>query len=230
MPEENAYFVRGEDGEEYGPVALAELRTWVGENRVGLGTTVRLDEPGELWQPWQYHAELVALLAQARVTGPMADGSLPVIAPIGRRIVAGLLDLVLSHLLLMPIIFTSILLLPADLAIHLMLQGVLPQSGPAQMPFWFELTIDLIYFGGLTLYYTCFHALHGRTPAKSVTRLRVVDQNGRKPSPLKAFLRALVFIVCISPPLWGLPLLYIYLNPQRRALHDMVAGTYVVER
>ncbi len=227
MPEDHAFFVRGEDGGEYGPVGLAELRSWVGENRVGLGTEARRDAPDEPWRPWQQHPELVALLAEAQATGH--EAAVPVIAPLGRRIMAGLLDLVLSHLLLMPILFTSVFFLPVDLTARLMLQGVLPQAGPIQFPFWFEMLVDVIYFGGLTLYYTGFHARHGRTPAKSIARLRVVDFNGARPSPLKAFLRATVFIICISPPLWGLPLAYAFLNPQRRTLHDMVAGTYVVE-
>jgi uncharacterized RDD family membrane protein YckC len=226
MPEEDAYFVRGEDGEEYGPVDLAELRSWVGENRAGLGTEVRRDAPGERWRPWQEYPELVALIAEARAG---LNPHVPVIAPLARRAAAAMLDLVLSHLLLMPILFTSVFFLPVDLAAHLALQGVIPQAAPVQFPFWFELVFDLLYFGGLTLYYTGFVAFHGRTPAKSIARLRVVDLNGAKPSPLKAFLRATVFIICISPPLWGLPLAYALFNAERRALHDMVAGTYVVE-
>ena len=69
MSDNDAYWVRGEDGEEYGPVALAELREWVGENRVGLGTDVRLDTPHGTWHSWQFYPELVALLAEVKATG-----------------------------------------------------------------------------------------------------------------------------------------------------------------
>ena len=62
-PPPPAFIVRGDDGEEYGPVDLAELREWVRENRAGLGTVVRPDRPDASWQPWQNYPELVALLA-----------------------------------------------------------------------------------------------------------------------------------------------------------------------
>jgi uncharacterized RDD family membrane protein YckC len=231
MPENHAYFVRGDDGEEYGPVGLAELREWVGENRVGLGTQVRLDGPGELWQAWQYYPELVALLAEMRATG-LAVG--PVLAPVGRRILAGVLDLVLNLVLIMPLILVFYFFLPGDLLIRLfqysqlILQGTSPLPQPPQIPFWFQAGYDAIFLGVGMLYYTGFHALHGHTPAKAVTRLRVVDAQGRKPPFLKVLLRALVFVVSVYV-FYGIPLFYILLNPQRRALHDLVAGTYVVE-
>ena len=72
-----------------------------------------------------------------------------------------------------------------------------------------------------------FIAAHGQTPAKSLLRLRVVDQFGQKPDLLKVLLRAVVLIFSIS--LFFIPLTYAFFNPQRRALHDFVAGTYVVE-
>jgi uncharacterized RDD family membrane protein YckC len=196
MPENHAFFVRGDDGE-------------------------------------QYYPELVALLAEMRVTGLAAAG--PVLAPIGRRILAGMADLVLVFFLIMPLIFlTFFLLLPVDQLAQLartgvdVLQGVIPQN-PPQLPLWFEAVLDAIRLLGATLYYAGFYAAHGRTPAKSVLRLEVVDAQGRKPVLVKALLRALVFVVSVYI-FYGIPLIYAFLNPQRRALHDMVAGTYVVER
>jgi uncharacterized RDD family membrane protein YckC len=78
------------------------------------------------------------------------------------------------------------------------------------------------------LYFAGFLAAHGRTPAKSVLRLRVVDAQGRNPTFAMALLRGFVVMICVN--LWCLPMLYAFFNPQRRALHDIVAGTYVVER
>ena len=235
MPDNHAFFVRGDDGEEYGPADLAELREWVGENRIGLGTEVRLDTPGELWRVWQYYPELVALLAEVRVTGaiPGLAGLVP--APFGRRILAGVADLILSFILILPPLFVCFLLLPPDFMAQssqywqAVLNGQILTDPPPQPPLGFEMAIDGLRFGSLVLYYAGFHALHGRTPAKSVLHLRVVDLEGRKPAPMKAFIRALVYAISIMP-LWGLPLLYVFLNPQRRTLHDIVAGTYVVER
>ena len=79
----------------------------------------------------------------------------------------------------------------------------------------------------LALYFTGFHAAHGQTPAKALLRLRVVDSSGQKPGLAKALLRALALIFSMS--LFFIPLVYAFLNPQRRTLHDFVAGTYVVK-
>jgi uncharacterized RDD family membrane protein YckC len=234
MPEEKAFFVRGEDGEEYGPVGLAELRQWVAENRAGLGTTVRLDAPGELWQPWQYHPELVALLADVRVTGSGVDGASPIVAPLGCRSIAAVTDLILCYLVTAPILAVVFFLLPADLIVRLytyswaLLQGAAATSAAPMIPGWFAVLSDLVWYGMPVLYFGGFVAAHGRTPAKSIFRLRVVDAQGRKPVFFKACLRSLVFVASVYV-FYGIPLLYTFLNPQRRALHDLAAGTYVVE-
>jgi uncharacterized RDD family membrane protein YckC len=226
MSENNTYLVRGEDGAEYGPVALTELREWVAENRAGLGTEVRVDLPDATWHSWHFYPELVALLAEVRVTG--LPPAMPVLAPMGKRFLAGILDLILCHILIMPLLFVSIFLLPVDMASHLFLQSVLPPGPPIQFPSWYELLADVIYFGGILLYYAGYQAVHGRTPAKALMHLRVVDEAGQKPPLPKALLRALILIVSIFP-LWTIPLFAIFFNPQRRALHDLAAGTYVVE-
>jgi uncharacterized RDD family membrane protein YckC len=41
-------------------------------------------------------------------------------------------------------------------------------------------------------------------------------------------MRAFVFMISIYF-FYGIPLFYTFFNPQRRALHDIVASTYVVE-
>jgi len=86
---------------------------------------------------------------------------------------------------------------------------------------------SLIADSMLALYMTGFLAAHGRTPAKSIFRIKVVDQTGQKPSMAKALLRALVLVLSLG--LSGIPLLYAFFNPERRAFHDFIAGTYVVE-
>jgi uncharacterized RDD family membrane protein YckC len=87
--------------------------------------------------------------------------------------------------------------------------------------------VDLISDFILALYFTGFHAIHGKTPGKALLGLRVVEQSGHNPPVLKAFFRAVVLI--FSMGLLFLPLLYVFLAPQRRALHDLVADTIVVD-
>jgi uncharacterized RDD family membrane protein YckC len=58
-------------------------------------------------------------------------------------------------------------------------------------------------------------------------RLKVVDQTGDKPSPARSFVRGVVLIVSMG--LFFIPFIYVFLNPQRRALHDLAADTCVVD-
>ena len=227
LPEKNSFWIRGDDGQEYGPVDLNDLRDWVRENRAGLGTEVRLDEPGAPWHPWQNYPELVALLAEVHVTSPVPGQPGLVIAPVGRRMIAFALDLVLISILVTPIFLTLGLGFLPDWFVQYVVATSQPPFTPPDLPLYAKVIANLISDFVLALYFTGFHAAHGKTPAKALLRLRVVDQSGRKPGPVKAFLRALALIISMS--LFFLPLAYAFFNPQRRTLHDLIAGTYVVE-
>jgi uncharacterized RDD family membrane protein YckC len=228
LPENRAFLVRGDDGTEYGPVDMAELREWVRENRAGLGTVVRLDEPGSPWQPWQTYPELVALLAEAQVTSPVPGHPGLVIAPLGRRVCAFIVDLLLSGFLTFPILFALALIYMPDWCVQSALASIQPQlTSPPQLPLNDRIVGSLISDAILVFYMAGFHAAHGKTPAKAFLRTRVVDQNGKKPPFAKSFVRAVALVVSLS--LYGLPLAYAFFNPQRRTFHDFIAGTYVVE-
>lgn len=227
LPENRTFLIRGDDGEEYGPVDMAELREWVQENRAGLGMVVRLDEPGSLWQPWQYYPELVALLAEARITSPVPNQPGLVIAPLGKRILAGAADLVLAYFLMIPIFIVLTLVYAPDWYIQFTLALVRAQNSMPPAPFDYMLLVNLILHMGLAAYMAGFHAAHGQTPAKAILHLRVVDQNGEKPRFTRSLLRGLILVFSLS--LYGIPLTYAFFNPQRRTFHDFIAGTYVVE-
>ena len=227
LPENHSFLIRGDDGQEYGPVDLEELRDWVQENRAGLGTEVRLDEPGAPWHPWQTYPELVALLAEVHVTSPVPGQPGLVIAPVGRRILAFALDLVLISILVTPIFITLALVCLPDWFVQYVVATSQPPFSPPDLPQSAKVTASLISDLVLALYFTGFQAAHGKTPAKAILRLRVVDQSGQKPGIIKALLRSLALIFSMS--LFFLPLTYAFFNPQRRALHDFIAGTYVVE-
>ena len=225
-----AFIVRGDDGEEYGPVSLEELREWVRENRAGLGTTVRADEPNSLWQPWQYYPELVALLAEIRATtlGPGV-----VLAPLPQRMVALIVDLILAYIMAIPLWAISLVAFPSQFIQQQIIWGqtVLSSgvmSTPPPLPLWAQWLTEAIIYGTLILYMAGFHAAHGRTPAKSILKLQVVNEHGQKPTIPQALLRGLV--LSLSVAMYGLPLLVAFIHPQRRALHDLAAGTYVVEK
>jgi uncharacterized RDD family membrane protein YckC len=237
-PPPAAFIVRGDDGEEYGPVDLAELREWVRENRAGLGTVVRSDRPEAPWQPWQSFPELVALLAEAQTDGTPSGPAAFVIAPLLRRVFAFLLDLVLIYILLVPVILVAWLAVSPDsfVQVNVATQLFLSQGRPFQYepPLGIEILLQSIFGGGIMLYMAGFHWAHGQTPAKALFRLRVVDRYGHPPNAVRALVRGLVLGLCVLPLnffplLFFFPLLYAYLNPQRRGLHDLAAGTCVVE-
>lgn len=227
LPENRVFIVRGDDGEEYGPVGLKELRDWVAENRAGLGTEARLDEPGALWQPWQYYPELVALLAEVQVSGPGSDVSGFAIAQLWRRILAFGLDLILVSFLVTPVFFTLALVCMPDWFVKYIIAASQPTFSMPEIPLYPKMVANLISDSFLALYMAGFLAAHGQTPAKAVLRLRVVDQNGQKPGFARSLFRAVVII--FSMGLFFIPFTYAFFNPQRRAFHDYVAGTYVVE-
>jgi uncharacterized RDD family membrane protein YckC len=225
--ETRSFWIRGDDGQEYGPVDLDELRDWVRENRAGLGTDVRVDEPGAPWHSWQTYAELVALLAEVKVTGPSTGQPDFVSAPLLKRSLAFVVDVILSGILASPILYAILTLNVASWQDQFLQVLRQPQNPVPEPLYSYVLITNLTSYLLLAIYLAGFHAAHGKTPGKSLLRLRVVDQNGQKPLFLKSLLRGLV--CAISLYFYGLPLLYAFFNPQRRALHDFVAGTYVVE-
>jgi uncharacterized RDD family membrane protein YckC len=229
-PGNNAFIIRGDDGEEYGPVDLLELRDWVRENRAGIGTVVRRGNDGA-WEPWQNYPELVALLAEVQVSGPRAVAAAQVVAPLARRTIAFVIDLVLVYLLFAPLCAVAwIAFFPETyVQIYLAVHQFLTETKPMQyaVPDSVNTTMNLIFAAVATIYLTGFLWAHGQTPGKALLRLRVVNSDGLKPDLLPALARSLVIVLSLS--LLGLPFLAVFFNAQRRGLHDLAAGTCVVE-
>ncbi|MCE0522675.1 MAG: RDD family protein [Methylacidiphilales bacterium] len=225
LPENHSFLIRGDDGMEYGPVDLDELRGWVRENRAGIGTEVRLDEPGAAWSPWQNYPELIALLAEVQVTGPGSGEPSLVIAPVWRRLVAWMMDIVLLDILLTPLSAQLENILPSKQVFDVMADPTQLQNLPTPV-LWQLLAFVIIGNACVVLYFTACHAVYGKTLAKALLRIRVVDPNGQKPAPAKAFVRALALVFSTT---FFFPLLFAFMNPQRRTLHDLVAGTCVVD-
>jgi uncharacterized RDD family membrane protein YckC len=228
MPQEREFLIKGEDGKEYGPAGLDELREWVRENRAGLGSSVRLDEPNAAWEPWQRYPELVALLAEAKAKGPEAGMEGLTIAPLARRVLAGIVDVILSNFMASPILYVVMSLSMPDWQNQLIQFYMQPQS-PISDSLRHCLEIgNLIIFAVLMFYTAGFHAVHGQTPAKALMHLRVVGPDGNKPPFIRSLVRGFVFSFSVYP-LYGLPLFCVLFNPRRRALHDYAADTCVVE-
>ena len=78
----------------------------------------------------------------------------------------------------------------------------------------------------LFVYWWASIAVTGHTPGMALVGLRVVTRSGAPMSGRRAFLR--VVMLPLSVGLFGVGLLVMLVDPERRALHDLVAGSTVV--
>jgi uncharacterized RDD family membrane protein YckC len=75
-------------------------------------------------------------------------------------------------------------------------------------------------------YFVLFWSTAGQTPGMRLLALRVVGDDGERPSTSRSFVRLLGLVLAIAPLFAGfLPVL---VNARRRGLHDYLAGTVVL--
>ncbi len=113
------------------------------------------------------------------------------------------------------------------LGIPLLLGGLASMSFPvAPTPTLVSAAVSLYSLFGL-LYYIYFWGARGATPGKSLLGLTVVTEAGETPI---GYGRALLRLVgyTVSSFLFGIGFLLIAFSPDRRGLHDRIAGTRVV--
>jgi len=77
-------------------------------------------------------------------------------------------------------------------------------------------------------YFIFFMAFGGQTPGKMFLRIRVLTKDQQPLTPGRAMLRTLGYFISGSL-LLGLGFLMIIFHPQKRALHDLLAGTVVIK-
>jgi uncharacterized RDD family membrane protein YckC len=87
-----------------------------------------------------------------------------------------------------------------------------------------------IWLSLLAAYFPVTEMLFGKTVGKFVTRTRVVNEAGRRPSFLQAIVRTLFRLIEVNPILvGGLPAgIAVIASRSKQRLGDMVAGTYVL--
>ena len=218
------YTIIGSDGREYSG-SLEELRQWAQEGRVGPATLVWHDAD-ERWIEAGGRHELVWDLPRPS-TAPVA-APLPVFALAGfaPRLLACLADA-------MVILFVvNLVLLPWQAPLQDLLRQVqaqLESTGDSPPDLGLLIRFQLIFTGvysGVTLaYLVAFHGRWGATPGKRLMGLAVVTSDGGRLGYLGALRRSLASLLSLLT--FGLGYLLI-LTPQRRALHDLIAGTQVV--
>ncbi|WP_248966352.1 RDD family protein [Sphaerisporangium perillae] len=97
-------------------------------------------------------------------------------------------------------------------------------------PYWY---VDLVFTLVSFLYFWVAHARWGQTIGKRLTRTKVVGRSGEPLTPSQAGLRSLAFSATSAVPYIGLLLsladaLWIF-RPGKRCLHDVLAGTVVID-
>ncbi|MDE2058603.1 MAG: RDD family protein [candidate division NC10 bacterium] len=83
----------------------------------------------------------------------------------------------------------------------------------------------IVLFSGV-IYFTIFVGSCGQTPGKTLFRLKVVRTDDQEMTYGRALLRSLCWILSLL--LLSLGFLMIAFTRQKRALHDMLAGTSVI--
>jgi uncharacterized RDD family membrane protein YckC len=80
---------------------------------------------------------------------------------------------------------------------------------------------------GLVILYHLFGVgMAGQTLGMRVVRIRVIASRGRPPGAVRGLVRVLALLVSVLPG--GLGWLWAIFDREHRALHDHIAGTYVI--
>ncbi len=141
-------------------------------------------------------------------------------AGFGLRLVAAVLDV---------IVLSSVFLLwVSGAAFYLLTQtdwGNASDITDSEM--WTAIGIISTYALFMPLYFFSLWWAKGQSLGQMAVRIAITDRDGYHISGWRAFLRVLVWPLSIIPALIGL--LPIFFDQEKRALHDMISGTVVIE-
>jgi uncharacterized RDD family membrane protein YckC len=83
-----------------------------------------------------------------------------------------------------------------------------------------------LFLGMMGLYQLYFGGMSGQTLGMRLVGIRLISGRGRAPGPARGLLRLLALIPSVLPA--GLGWLWALFDREHRALHDHLAGTYVI--
>jgi len=212
---DTTYKIIGADGAEYGPITLDELKAWVLDGRVAGPTHVWRDDSSR-WSPASQYSELQPELE--RVESALGHSGART-RPVGfwARVGAYLIDvMVLQGIFLAiwgppPAIPSAANGLPNFDALY-------EQLGPL---LGYRILIQMGYT-------VLFNGQFGATLGKLAIGARIVTVNGNPIGFGRAFLRWLATIA--SNITLGFGYLMVAFRQDKRALHDLLAGTKVVTK
>ena len=83
-----------------------------------------------------------------------------------------------------------------------------------------------LWLGMAGLYQLYFAGIAGQTPGMRLVGIRIICRRGRSPGPARGLVRLLALIPSVGPAALGW--LWAIFDREHRALHDHLAGTYVI--
>ena len=235
------FSIIGGDGKEYGPVSVDQVKRWLAEGRASLDTQVR--RVGE--EPWRRLGDCGEITGNAPpvIEHPADVGSAelgpasPALASRWLRLGAALLDELLSNFCAMP---GMIMLGPSALMLiyRLATQGRSAlQDSDVEMLTGMSGALGILLLGVLfcAAIQTWMLAVRGQTVGKRLLGIRIVRvQDDANPGFVHAVvLRSFIPILLRAIPVFGLgfwlvDVLCIF-REDRRCLHDLIAGTKVMQ-
>lgn len=210
---ETTYKIIGGDGIEYGPVTLLELKSWIADGRVGTQTQVWRSDRAR-WLPAVQYQELYPEIGQieAITSEPVREKERPV--GFWVRVGAYLLDGIVLYLVFL-LIWGPVKVTPDEMKDPERFMQILQPM--ANRLFWMQL-----------VYFVLFNGQFGATAGKMLLRARIANLDGSPIGFLKAFVRWVVWYLCMLP--FGLGFLVVAFRRDKRGLHDLVTGTKVIYR
>jgi len=235
------FTIIGGDGKEYGPVPANQLRDWIAAGRANLDTQAKA-AGSEEWRRVGDYVEFGAPspVAPAIPSEEADPAALPVpetaaasapLAGRGERLLAQTLDNVIGLACALPgLIMMALAAVSAGFGLGTDLDKLTTAAG-----FGAGLMVTLAALVALAAVQLWMVVTSGQTIGKRVLDLRIVTfQDEANPGFVKVFLlRAVLPALIGAIPLIGVPFAltdYCFIfRPDRRCLHDLIAGTKVIK-
>lgn len=218
------YKIIGGDDVEYGPTTLAELKSWIRDGRVAAMTKVWRSDLS-IWSPADRYTELLEDLArQNAALQTVIDRARPA-AGFWTRLAAYLIDLFVLSL-----IFSFVWTPLADARHWAVPEFPVNLTDAAMQRYWQEMGAwqdkALPVFLPIFLLYTVLlTGRFGATLGKMLLRVKITRLDGSPIGYNRALLRWLASLLS-NVLFFGYIL--VGLRPDKRGLHDLLAGTKVV--
>ncbi|MDO8617067.1 MAG: RDD family protein [Dehalococcoidia bacterium] len=140
-------------------------------------------------------------------------------ASVALRIVAGVLDLI--------VVVTVFALFVAGAGVFLLLRTNWGDSDISNADGWRAVIIILSFLAFVPWYFIALWWWRGQTLGMTAVRIAVTDRTGNHLSLARAMVRTFFWPLSVLP--LGLGLIPMFRDHESRALHDILAGTVVVE-